>query len=115
MNGFLPMLYPGNKSKVADVICIVFIFIYAMGYSLGLGPAAWVYSSEVRIPKFPSVGESNAIRSFRPLFELVASTLQPQEVPLAASSFLRSGPWEMPSSEAGYTCSSWWSISHVYR
>lgn len=28
-------------------MCIAFIFIYAMGYSLGLGPAAWVYSSEV--------------------------------------------------------------------
>lgn len=42
------MIYPGNKSKAADIICIVFIFIYAMGYSLGLGPAAWVYSSEVR-------------------------------------------------------------------
>ena len=41
------MAFPGNANKVADVVCIVFIFIYAMGYSLGLGPAAWVYSSEV--------------------------------------------------------------------
>jgi hypothetical protein len=48
INGALPLAYPKNISKPADVICIIFIFIYAMGYSLGLGPAAWVYSSEVR-------------------------------------------------------------------
>lgn len=47
VNGVLPMSYPDNTNKTADVICIVFIFIYAMGYSLGLGPAAWVYSSEI--------------------------------------------------------------------
>jgi hypothetical protein len=41
------MAYPKNVSKGADVVCIIFIFVYAMGYSLGLGPAAWVYSSEV--------------------------------------------------------------------
>ncbi|KAF5130325.1 Sugar transporter STL1 [Metarhizium anisopliae] len=40
-------MYPGNENKVADIICIAFIFIYAMGYSLGLGPAAWVYSTEI--------------------------------------------------------------------
>ncbi|KAG5986085.1 hypothetical protein E4U43_005671 [Claviceps pusilla] len=47
INGLLPLLYPGNVNKLADAICIAFIFIYAMGYSLGLGPAAWVYSSEI--------------------------------------------------------------------
>jgi MFS family permease len=47
INGALPLAYPGNVNKAADVVCIVFIFIYAMGYSLGLGPAAWVYSSEI--------------------------------------------------------------------
>ncbi|KAK3179288.1 hypothetical protein K4F52_009259 [Lecanicillium sp. MT-2017a] len=46
INGALPKLFPNNMSTAADAICIVFIFIYAMGYSLGLGPAAWVYSSE---------------------------------------------------------------------
>lgn len=45
-------MYPGNENKVADIICIAFIFIYAMGYSLGLGPAAWVYSTEVRTSLF---------------------------------------------------------------
>lgn len=47
INGALPLAYPGNVNKTSDVVCVVFIFIYAMGYSLGLGPAAWVYSSEV--------------------------------------------------------------------
>ncbi|KAG9256850.1 general substrate transporter [Emericellopsis atlantica] len=47
INGALPLLYPNNMNKSADIICIMFIFIYAMGYSLGLGPAAWVYSSEI--------------------------------------------------------------------
>ncbi|POR34775.1 Glucosidase 2 subunit beta [Tolypocladium paradoxum] len=47
INGALPLAYPRNANKAADVVCIAFIFIYAMGYSLGLGPAAWVYSSEI--------------------------------------------------------------------
>ncbi|KAK5995356.1 MFS-type transporter oryC-like protein [Cladobotryum mycophilum] len=47
VNGWLPLAFPGNTNKVSDVICIAFIFVYAMGYSLGLGPAAWVYSSEI--------------------------------------------------------------------
>ncbi|PHH92078.1 hypothetical protein CDD83_9014 [Cordyceps sp. RAO-2017] len=47
INGVLPLAYPDNASRAADAVCIAFIFIYAMGYSLGLGPAAWVYSSEI--------------------------------------------------------------------
>ncbi|PNY25182.1 Glucosidase 2 subunit beta [Tolypocladium capitatum] len=47
INGALPLAYPQNANTAADVVCIAFIFIYAMGYSLGLGPAAWVYSSEI--------------------------------------------------------------------
>ncbi|KAM4062713.1 major facilitator superfamily protein [Hirsutella rhossiliensis] len=47
INGALPLAYPNNANKAADAACIAFIFIYAMGYSLGLGPAAWVYSSEI--------------------------------------------------------------------
>jgi len=40
-------MYPGNTSKAADMVCVLFIFIYAFGYSLGFGPAAWLYGSEV--------------------------------------------------------------------
>ncbi|KAH7375446.1 ascus development protein [Plectosphaerella cucumerina] len=47
INGALPIAFPNNASKVADVICIVFIFIYALGYSLGFGPASWVYNTEI--------------------------------------------------------------------
>ncbi|PFH59591.1 hypothetical protein XA68_12108 [Ophiocordyceps unilateralis] len=47
INGALPLLYPHNSSPAADAVCVVFIFVYALGYSLGLGPAAWVYSSEI--------------------------------------------------------------------
>lgn len=47
INGILPLSFPNNSNHIADGICIAFIFIYAMGYSIGLGPAAWIYSSEV--------------------------------------------------------------------
>ena len=40
-------MYPNNINRVADFTCIVFIFIYSMGYSVGVGPTAWVYGSEV--------------------------------------------------------------------
>ncbi|CAI4211710.1 unnamed protein product [Parascedosporium putredinis] len=46
VNGVLPLMYPENKNRIADAICIFFIFIYAFGYSLGFGPAAWLYGSE---------------------------------------------------------------------
>lgn len=54
VNGALPLAYPGNINHAADYTCIVFIFFYTFGYSIGFGPAAWVYGSEVRhvIPSF---------------------------------------------------------------
>ncbi|KAI2607775.1 general substrate transporter [Hypoxylon fragiforme] len=47
INGALGQVYPDNTDKGADVVCIVFIFIYALGYSMGFGPSAWVYGSEI--------------------------------------------------------------------
>ncbi|KAK9777982.1 putative General substrate transporter [Seiridium cardinale] len=47
INGALGEAYPDNQNRAADVACIVFIFIYALGYSMGFGPAAWVYGSEI--------------------------------------------------------------------
>ncbi|KAG6081276.1 hypothetical protein E4U16_007631 [Claviceps sp. LM84 group G4] len=47
INGLLPLFFPGHVSKLVDSVCVAFIFIYAMGYSFGLGPAVWVYSSEI--------------------------------------------------------------------
>jgi hypothetical protein len=40
-------VYPDNQNRASDITCVVFIFIYALGYSMGFGPAAWVYGSEV--------------------------------------------------------------------
>ncbi|KAL2178210.1 general substrate transporter [Thermothelomyces heterothallicus CBS 202.75] len=47
INGALPLAYPDNVNRAADYVCVVFIFVYALGYSLGFGPAAWVYGAEV--------------------------------------------------------------------
>ncbi|GAP93301.2 putative general substrate transporter [Rosellinia necatrix] len=47
VNGVLGQVYPANTNRGADVVCVVFIFVYALGYSMGFGPAAWVYGSEI--------------------------------------------------------------------
>ncbi|KAG9232383.1 general substrate transporter [Amylocarpus encephaloides] len=47
INGALPLAYPKNKNIVSDYTCIVFIFFYTFGYSIGFGPAAWVYGAEI--------------------------------------------------------------------
>ncbi|KAH9883408.1 general substrate transporter [Xylariomycetidae sp. FL2044] len=47
INGALGQVYPDNTNSAADIVCIVFIFIYALGYSMGFGPSAWVYGSEI--------------------------------------------------------------------
>ncbi|KAL0469634.1 general substrate transporter [Neurospora intermedia] len=47
INGALPLAYPNNTNRASDYTCVVFIFIYSPGYSMGFGPAAWVYGSEI--------------------------------------------------------------------
>lgn len=47
INGALPQIYPDNVNRVADYVCVVFVFIYSFGYSMGFGSAAWVYGSEI--------------------------------------------------------------------
>ncbi|KAK3316642.1 general substrate transporter [Apodospora peruviana] len=47
INGALPLAYPNNINRASDYVCIVFVFIYSFGYSMGFGPAAWVYGSEI--------------------------------------------------------------------
>ncbi|KAI0021732.1 general substrate transporter [Xylariomycetidae sp. FL0641] len=47
INGALGHVYPNNINRSADIACVVFIFVYALGYSMGFGPAAWVYGSEI--------------------------------------------------------------------
>lgn len=53
MNAVLGEIYPDNQNRAADIACIVFIFLYALGYSMGFGPASWVYGSEVSIYAWP--------------------------------------------------------------
>ena len=47
VNGSLPLAYPNNKNHASDYACIVFIFFFSFGYSIGFGPNAWVYGTEV--------------------------------------------------------------------
>lgn len=47
INGALPLAYPNNVNRASDYTCIVFIFVYSLGYSMGFGPASWVYGSEI--------------------------------------------------------------------
>lgn len=60
LNGALPIAYPKNINHVADITCIVFIFIYTFGFSIGFGPAAWVYGSEIFPTNFRARGLSIA-------------------------------------------------------
>lgn len=56
LNGALPLAYPKNINHAADYVCILFIFIYTFGYSIGFGPAAWVYGSEIFPTNFRARG-----------------------------------------------------------
>ncbi|KAK3401777.1 general substrate transporter [Sordaria brevicollis] len=57
VNGALPLIYPDNTNRLADYTCVVFIFIYSLGYSMGFGPAAWVYGSEI----FPTAARARGL------------------------------------------------------
>ncbi|KAF2967445.1 hypothetical protein GQX73_g6144 [Xylaria multiplex] len=48
INGVLGRVYPDNTNRGADIVCVVFIFVYALGYSMGFGPAAWIFPTAVR-------------------------------------------------------------------
>ncbi|CAO2650024.1 Nn.00g013160.m01.CDS01 [Neocucurbitaria sp. VM-36] len=56
LNGVLPIAYPNNINHLADYTCIAFIFIYTFAFSIGFGPAAWVYSSEIFPTNFRAKG-----------------------------------------------------------
>ncbi|KAI9683923.1 MAG: hypothetical protein M1829_004258 [Trizodia sp. TS-e1964] len=47
INGVLPQIYPNNLNRPSDYACIVFIFVFTFGYSIGFGPNAWVYGAEI--------------------------------------------------------------------
>ncbi|KAF2453135.1 general substrate transporter [Lineolata rhizophorae] len=47
INAALPQAFPNHSNPAADVVCIVFIFVFTFGYSIGFGPATWVYAAEI--------------------------------------------------------------------
>ncbi|KAK1491619.1 hypothetical protein CCUS01_14233, partial [Colletotrichum cuscutae] len=47
INGAVPLLDPQRESPATDIICVAFIFVYVIGFSLGFGPTAWVYNTEI--------------------------------------------------------------------
>ncbi|MCJ1322900.1 hypothetical protein MMC15_008250 [Xylographa vitiligo] len=47
INGALPLAYPHNTNHVSDYACVVFIFFFSFGYSIGFGPNSWVYGAEI--------------------------------------------------------------------
>ncbi|PSN59945.1 general substrate transporter [Corynespora cassiicola Philippines] len=56
LNGALPIAYPDNMNRSANYVCILLIFIYTFGFSIGFGPAAWVYGSEIFPTNFRARG-----------------------------------------------------------
>ena len=88
INGVLGQVYPENTNREADIVCVVFIFVYALGYSMGFGPAAWVYGSEVILRSsslflFLSLPLSSSLFLSRPLSSSLFLSL-----PLSSSLFL---------------------------
>ncbi|KAH7121421.1 general substrate transporter [Dactylonectria macrodidyma] len=47
INGALQLAYPGQTNSSANYCNIFFIFFFTVGYSMGFGPCAWIYSSEI--------------------------------------------------------------------
>ncbi|KAK2001485.1 general substrate transporter [Colletotrichum falcatum] len=65
INAALTQLYGYARNTAASVVCITFIFVYAMGFSIGFGPVTWIYNTEIfptsvraRGLNFASVGGS---------------------------------------------------------
>ncbi|KAG5745211.1 hypothetical protein H9Q72_001882 [Fusarium xylarioides] len=47
INGALQTAYPGQNNQSANYVNIFFIFFFTVGYSMGFGPCAWIYASEI--------------------------------------------------------------------
>ncbi|KIW06154.1 uncharacterized protein PV09_03316 [Verruconis gallopava] len=76
INGALPIVYPNNANRASDYACIVFIFIYTFSYSLGFGPGAWVYGSEIFPTTHRAVG-LNVAASFGAIGSIVTAQVWP--------------------------------------
>ncbi|KAJ4373086.1 hypothetical protein N0V83_003377 [Neocucurbitaria cava] len=76
LNGALPIAYPNNINHVADYTCIAFIFIYTFAFSIGFGPAAWVYGSEIFPTNFRAKG-LNIAASGSSIGSIISSQIWP--------------------------------------
>ncbi|KAK7222810.1 hypothetical protein V2G26_010813 [Clonostachys chloroleuca] len=47
INGALQLAYPNQVNASANYVNIFFIFFFTVGYSMGFGPCAWIYASEI--------------------------------------------------------------------
>ncbi|KAH6876334.1 general substrate transporter [Thelonectria olida] len=47
INGALQLAYPNQSNSHANYVNIFFIFFFTVGYSMGFGPCAWIYASEI--------------------------------------------------------------------
>ncbi|KAL1898458.1 hypothetical protein Sste5346_003361 [Sporothrix stenoceras] len=47
INGALQTAYPGQENASANYCNIFFIYFFTVGYSMGFGPCAWIYASEI--------------------------------------------------------------------
>ncbi|KAJ9150404.1 High-affinity glucose transporter [Pleurostoma richardsiae] len=47
INGALQTAYPNQSNSSANYCNIFFIFCFTVGYSMGFGPVAWTYASEI--------------------------------------------------------------------
>ncbi|KAF4633406.1 hypothetical protein G7Y89_g4712 [Cudoniella acicularis] len=63
INGALPLSYPKNVNHSADYACIVFIFFYTFGYSVGFGPASWIFPTNLRARGLNIAASGGAIGS----------------------------------------------------
>jgi hypothetical protein len=99
INGALPLAYPNNKNRSSDYACVVFIFFYSFGYSIGFGPNAWVYGTEVFLLPPPFLpGTDTTHRSSQRTSVQKASTSVPVQVQSALLLLLNSTPLLCPTS-----------------
>lgn len=83
VNGALPLAYPHNSNHASDYACIVFIFFFSFGYSVGFGPNAWVYGTEVFSLSLLLPTRTNISRSSPPKSAPRESVSAPAPVPSA--------------------------------
>jgi hypothetical protein len=76
INGALPMAYPGNINRASDYTCVIFIYFFSFGYSIGFGPNSWVYGTEVRLQ----------LQSASPAFSMLALMIYHPDFPYLYSS-----------------------------